>query len=635
MKAIALRIGLLVFALTASCATVHPPNPGDAVLALAGKDYAAATEAIVRDRLQALMEHLQVDARTRALYLPNVAAAPAKAQAAPRLDKAEKMLKRSQATMAVIVAKNDVVLDHATDSVIIAGGHVKIGFATNTLVVATGSIVISHDGPGGGGGGMYVTRDRVEISHASRPIVYALRGVSFSTFSRVTAYNTDVREGGYGVVTRLTRPPIFAGEYARRPAPDSMAVYSGNGGSPDFAYTGSRCEQGVSEQSIEKVLRQAESKHACTSIESVNVVCVSNGGQGKPSVERWTVQLCGKSEVYEARTTRGTPVPGQVSGTAASISPLTPGPGMSAVVGISRASPKDSDELRTLFKAALEATAQGERARALELYGRIISSEPKYWSAYVNRAMLRAQQGDIKGAIDDCTTVIELGYANSDLFSMRGDLWLRGGEPERALQDLNAAIERGATTTALFNRGITYLNTGEPQRAVTDFSRVIERSPRHPDAYEMRMWAALLSDGNASGDATLRMSLLESAPGASPRARAAYAIVGGYLALRMKAQDDQARIWVTRWRGELRADAWPDALALHWVDEMDLQRVRAIAAGASHEAELDAFLGLQALAVADPQTAQRHFAAVLAGDASTPSLARSIAQAKPVTATRR
>lgn len=635
MKEIAMRIGSLVLALSASCAAAQSPDPGDAVLALAGKDYATVTEAMVRDRLQALMEHLQVDVPTRARYLVNVAAAPANAQAAPRLEKARRMHKRPEATMAVIVAKNDVVLDHATDTVIIAGGHVKIAFATNTLVVASGGIVISHDGPGGGGGGMYVTRDRVEISHASTPIVYALRGVSFSTFSRVTAYNTDVREGGYGVVTRLTRPPIFAGEYARRPAPESMTVNSGNGGSPTFAYTGARCERGVSEQSIEKLVRQAESKHTCTSIESVNVVCVSNGGPGKPSIEHWTVQLCGKSEVYEARTTRGTPGPGRISGGAASITPLTPGPGRSAVVGISRASPKDSDELRTLFKAALEATAQGEPARALALYSRIISSEPKYWSAYVNRARLRAQQGDIKGAIDDCTTVIDLGYGNSDLLSMRGDLWLRSGEPQRALQDLNAAIERGATTTALFNRGITYLNTGEPQRAVTDFSRVIERSPRHPGAYEMRMWAALLSGGDASGDAALRMSLIKSAPGANPRVRAAYAIVGGYLALRMRAQDDQARSWVTRWRGELRADAWPDALALHWVDEMDLLRVRTIAAGAAHEAELNAFLGLQALAVADREAAQRHFAAVLAGDATRPSLARSIAQAKPVTVTRR
>lgn len=635
MKAITLRIGTLVLALSASCAAAQSPSPGDAVLALAGKDYAAVTEAMVRDRVQALMEHLQVDVRTRARYLVNVAAAPAKAQAAPPLEKAGKMLKRSEATMAVIVAKKDVVLDHATDTVIIAGGHVNIGFATNTLVVASGSIVISHDGPGGGGGGMYVTRDRVEISHASTPIVYALRGVSFSSFGRVTAYNTDVREGGYGVVTRLTRPPIFAGEYARRPSAESMAVNSGGDGSLDFAYTGSRCEAGVSEQSIEKLVRQAESKHACTSIESVNVVCVSKGGQGKPSVERWTLQLCGKKEVYEARMTRGTQVPGQISGVTGSISPLTPGPGMSAVVGYSRASPKDSDGLRALFKAAMEATAQGEPARALELYSRIISSEPNYWSAYVNRATLRVQRGDIKGAIDDFTTVIDLGYGSSDLLSRRGDLWLRSGEPKRALQDLNAAIERGVTTTALFNRGIVYLNAGEPQRAVTDFSRVIERSPRHPDAYEMRMWAALLSDGNAPGDAALRMSLLESAPGAGSRARAAYAIVGGYLALRMKAQDDQARNWVMRWRGELRADAWPDVLASYWMGEMDAPRVRAIAAGASREAELDAFLGLQALAMANPEVAQRHFAAVLAGDASTPSLARSIAQAKPVTVTGR
>ena len=381
MTTIRRQIGSLVFALSASCAAAQSPKPGDAVLALAVNDYAIATESMVRDRLQVLMDHLQVDVHTRARYLVNVAAAPVAAQAAPRLDKAEKMLKRSQATMAVIVAKNDVVLDHATDTVVIAGGHVKIGFATNALVVAGGSIVISHDGPRGSPGGMYVTRDRVEISHASTPIVYALRGASFSHFSRVTAYNTDV-QGGYGTVTRLTRPPIFVGEYARRPASDSVAVNSGGGASPGFAYTGSRCERAVSEQSIEQLVRQAESKHGCTSIESVNVVCVSNGGPGNPSVERWTVRLCGNNEVYEARKTGGTPGPGQVGSASASITPLTPGPGMSALGDGSRTypfcdNPQGDAEVSACIEAELRQGDLRINLRYQELMGKL-SDEGKH-----------------------------------------------------------------------------------------------------------------------------------------------------------------------------------------------------------------------------------------------------------------
>jgi uncharacterized protein YecT (DUF1311 family) len=179
---------------------------------------------------------------------------------------------------------------------------------------------------------MYVTRDRVEIAHASSPIVYALGGVSFSHFVRATVYNTDVRKGGYGTVTRFTRPPIFSGEYARRPAPESVAVNSGAAGSPGFRYTGSRCERPVSEQAIDKAVREAESRHACSSIESVNVVCVSRGGQGSPSVERWTVRLCGKTEFYEARMTGGTPGVGQVGAGMASVISLTATAGTSASV---------------------------------------------------------------------------------------------------------------------------------------------------------------------------------------------------------------------------------------------------------------------------------------------------------------
>lgn len=634
MKAAAQRILPLAFCLWASGAAAQKPYPGDAVLELADKDYAAATEQMVRERLYALMEHLQIDVHTRARLLVNVAAMPKERQAARHLVKSKTMLTRPETTMAVIVAKNDVVLSTATDTVVIAGGNVKISFASNALVVAGGSIVVAHDGVSGGSG-MYVTRDRLQISHGAEPIVYALRGVSVPAEARLTAYNTDVSQTMYGVVTHLTRPPIFAGEYARRPVEDSMSVSSG----PEFAYTGSRCGRAVSEQAIEKVVRQAEVKNGCTSIESVNVVCVAEASLGSPSIERWTVRLCGKSEVYEARLSGAGPAPrpagtgaygalssaGAASGTIAAIAPGADSPNAG---GGYRAAPRSTPALQALFKSAMEAANTGERGRAIELYGRIISAEPNYWAAYVNRGALRARQGDVRGGIEDYTSVIDLGYGNAEIYSMRGLLWLKTGDSKRGVEDLNAAVEKGAGVTALFNRGTAYLDIGNPQRAVTDFSRVIERSPRYPPAYEMRMWAALLAGADAYADAALRMSLIESAPKSDPRVRAAYAVVGGYLALRMKARDDQAQEWLARWRGELRAEAWPDALALHWLGDADLGRARATAAAASQVPELDAFLGLQALAVADRDSARRHFDAVLARDASGLSLARGIALAK-------
>jgi len=300
---------------------------GDRVLELAGRQYQGATPPVIKERLQALMEHLQTDTRTRARllvnvdpYLPVEPIRPGRAARftglLPRLpdrdptplEKSEKPVSFMELNMKVLVAKQDVVIATLKDSVVIAGGNVRVGIATNAIIVSGGSISIAHDGVFGGSG-FYVSRDRIHILHAATPALYALQGATVSFSGRVVAYNTDISEGSHGALSRLTLAPVFSRESARRQDAASMEVNAGS----DIAYAGQRCGFSSKEGATPPgVLQLAEKKHACPVVESVQARCVYESVAPPVNIEHWFVNLCGKIEVLQVRSSGdlAPPVPG-------------------------------------------------------------------------------------------------------------------------------------------------------------------------------------------------------------------------------------------------------------------------------------------------------------------------------------
>lgn len=600
-------------------------HPGDRVLDLAGRDYRIASEPLVKERLQELMDHLQLDTRAKARFLANVDPLPprlADQAQAPRVEsrlrKSEQRLVLSQLTLGVVVARHDVVLHQAVDSVIIAGGNVKVSFATNSVIVARGNIEIAHEGREQDRSGLYVTRGRVEMSNAMTPLVYAMRGVKFSHFARVTAYNTDVNQGGYGTVTRITRPPAFSGELARRDETPSTLVSSG----PQFAYVGKRCEPAADADAVGRyILRHAGQKHACASVESVEARCVVENARdpahGRSSTERWVVTLCGKSEEYEVVLAGNAVAMNNVEEAKRFLQRHQPS-----------ARPAPSPEVRARLQAlsqeALVQAASGNRSKALALYDEMIVLDPTNGAAFLARAHLRKAEGDAKGALADYSSALESYPDRAEILASRGLAFLDAGDPKGALADLNAAVERdNSSNTPLYHRALAHLYTSDLPRARTDFDRILARSPRHAEVYEMRMWARLLARDGAFEDAAYCVALRDSE--AAQRQRMGYAVLGGYLALRQRALDDKAAEWLRQHRSKLTPDAWPDALVLHYGGELPADAIRRIPLRSFQQLEPEAFLGLDALYAARAADAEGHFRFVIDNLGSRYSLARAIA----------
>ena len=92
-----------------------------------------------------------------------------------------------------------------------------------------------------------------------------------------------------------------------------------------------------------------------------------------------------------------------------------------------------------------------------------------------------------QGRHDEAITIFEglaaLAPATPYFQAALGALWLRKGEPQRALGHLDAALEADpADITALTNRGETHLQLGDANAARRDFQRVLESAAPPPQS---------------------------------------------------------------------------------------------------------------------------------------------------------
>lgn len=66
---------------------------------------------------------------------------------------------------------------------------------------------------------------------------------------------------------------------------------------------------------------------------------------------------------------------------------------------------------------------------------------------------------------------IDRNPANSHAYFSRHFAWMKIGEPQRALDDLNRVIELDPTPVSFFSRGEVYRHIGEYEKALADFQR--------------------------------------------------------------------------------------------------------------------------------------------------------------------
>ena len=116
--------------------------------------------------------------------------------------------------------------------------------------------------------------------------------------------------------------------------------------------------------------------------------------------------------------------------------------------------------------------------------------KPKDAEGFVQRASARGFNGDMNGAIADCTRAIDLDPKSEPAVYRRGALKLQKGDNNGAIADLTRAIELSPNTADYYNdRGLAKLRKRDNDGAIVDFTRAIELDPKNAIAYRNRALA--------------------------------------------------------------------------------------------------------------------------------------------------
>ncbi|MCR4317625.1 MAG: tetratricopeptide repeat protein [Planctomycetes bacterium] len=144
----------------------------------------------------------------------------------------------------------------------------------------------------------------------------------------------------------------------------------------------------------------------------------------------------------------------------------------------------DLDDARLITNRGLIRKDQGDFAGAMEDFNRAIGLDPNLAAAYSNRASVKIDLGDLQGALDDYDRAIELNPRQFEFYVSRGSLLTNMGDYENAIKDLNVALEfNPRSTIALNNRGSVRNHLKDFQGAIDDYDTAIEIDERYTLSY--------------------------------------------------------------------------------------------------------------------------------------------------------
>ncbi len=168
------------------------------------------------------------------------------------------------------------------------------------------------------------------------------------------------------------------------------------------------------------------------------------------------------------------------------------------------------DNAVEMFEKGKSLLNKGNYAQAIELFSKVAGMvDPTKRSAHIvvlARARAYLSQDDLKNALKDITQVIQADGVDGEILAsglqLRSAVNLHLGREKDALQDLTAAIKVAHESDTLrslcfANRGMTFTKLGDPDRAISDLNKAIELDPKSGFAYAARAEAHLRQDNIA------------------------------------------------------------------------------------------------------------------------------------------
>lgn len=125
--------------------------------------------------------------------------------------------------------------------------------------------------------------------------------------------------------------------------------------------------------------------------------------------------------------------------------------------------------------------------QAEAIYDRAIVQSPREGGFYLNRALARYRQNNLRGAMDDYNIALDIDPENYQGHYNRGLLRMQVGENNAAIEDFDFVLQKEPhDRLALFNRAVLLEKTGNYKAAVRDYTTVLHDYPNFITGYENR-----------------------------------------------------------------------------------------------------------------------------------------------------
>lgn len=130
---------------------------------------------------------------------------------------------------------------------------------------------------------------------------------------------------------------------------------------------------------------------------------------------------------------------------------------------------------------------RNQYAEGEEMLGRAIAQMPRQHNLYLNRALARYHQSNLRGAMNDYDAALDLNPNSYVGHFNRGLLRAQVGDDNRAIEDFSFVIEKEPENfIAIYNRAILLDNIGDYRSALRDISSILKAYPQFWDGYLMR-----------------------------------------------------------------------------------------------------------------------------------------------------
>ena len=125
-------------------------------------------------------------------------------------------------------------------------------------------------------------------------------------------------------------------------------------------------------------------------------------------------------------------------------------------------------------------------SQAISDFNVAIQKDKQLETAYYYRALIKYDQQDDKGVIEDCTNALAI-LKSYETFYQRGISKYNLKDYQGAIDDFNESLKlKPDYRLAILERGIAYYQTEKDTQALTDLNKAIEMDPKSSRAFYYR-----------------------------------------------------------------------------------------------------------------------------------------------------